>query len=200
VTGKLKNGAIYHGGHARLVEQHLGLPGEEILYVGDHLYADVHVTKDVLRWRTALIVRELEAELQALAGFADRQRALDGWMRDKTRLEQRSSLLRLELQRVEAGYAPVASDVNTLKSELAALRASLKELDARIVPAVSEAASLGNPRWGLMMRAGHDKSRMARMVERYADIYTSRVSNLLAYTPFAYLRAEGGSLPHDPHR
>jgi HAD superfamily 5'-nucleotidase-like hydrolase len=200
VTGKMKNGAIYHGGHARLVVQHLGLPGEEILYVGDHLYADVHVTKDVLRWRTALIVRELEAELQALAGFADRQRALDGWMRDKTRLEQRSSLLRLELQRVEAGYAPVASNVNTLKSELAALRASLKELDARIVPAVSEAASLGNPRWGLMMRAGHDKSRMARMVERYADIYTSRVSNLLAYTPFAYLRAEGGSLPHDPHR
>jgi hypothetical protein len=35
-------------------------------------------------------------------------------------------------------------------------------------------------------------------VERYADIYTSRVSNLLAETPFAYLRAARGSLPHDP--
>jgi 5'-nucleotidase len=200
VTGKLVPGAVYHGGHARLVEQHLGLPGEEILYVGDHLYADVHVTKDVLRWRTALVVRELEAELEALTRFADRQRALDGWMRDKTRLEQKSSLLRLELQRTEAGYGHHSTDLQLLKSELAALRASLKELDSRIVPAVSEAASLGNPRWGLMMRAGNDKSRMARMVERYADVYMSRVSNLLAYTPFAYLRAEGGSLPHDPHR
>jgi len=38
----------------------------------------------------------------------------------------------------------------------------------------------------------------ARQVERYADIYTSRVSNFLAATPFAYPRAARGSLPHGP--
>jgi hypothetical protein len=38
---------------------------------------------------------------------------------------------------------------------------------------------------------------MARQVERYADIYTSRVSNFLYHTPFLYLRAPRGSLPHD---
>jgi hypothetical protein len=38
---------------------------------------------------------------------------------------------------------------------------------------------------------------MARQLERYADIYTSRVSNLGYYTPFAYLRPPPGSLPHD---
>jgi len=43
---------------------------------------------------------------------------------------------------------------------------------------------------------------MARQIERYADIYTSRVSNLLLHTPFVYLRSNRGSLPHDvdPHR
>jgi 5'-nucleotidase len=56
---------------------------------------------------------------------------------------------------------------------------------------------MGNPTWGPLMRAGNDKSLFARQVERYADIYTSRVSNFLAQTPFAYLRAARGSLPHD---
>ena len=47
------------------------------------------------------------------------------------------------------------------------------------------------------MRAGNDKSLFARQVERYADVYTSRVSNLRYETPYAYLRAARGSLPHD---
>ena len=47
------------------------------------------------------------------------------------------------------------------------------------------------------MRAGNDKSLFARQVERYADVYTSRVSNLRYETPFGYLRAARGSLPHD---
>ena len=51
--------------------------------------------------------------------------------------------------------------------------------------------------WGLRLRAGNDKSLFARQVEKYADIYTSRVSNLLYETPFGYLRAARGSLPHD---
>jgi hypothetical protein len=47
------------------------------------------------------------------------------------------------------------------------------------------------------MRAGADKSLFARQVERYADVYTSRVSNFRYETPYAYLRAARGSLPHD---
>ncbi len=48
------------------------------------------------------------------------------------------------------------------------------------------------------MRAGNDKSLFARQVERYADVYTSRASNFLYETPYAFLRAARGSLPHDP--
>ena len=56
---------------------------------------------------------------------------------------------------------------------------------------------LSSERWGLLMRAGNDKSHLARQVERYADIYMSRVSNFLYQTPFVYLRSIRGSLPHD---
>ena len=52
--------------------------------------------------------------------------------------------------------------------------------------------------WGLLMRAGNDKSKLAYQVERYADIYTSRVSNFGPATPFFYVRSPRGSLPHDP--
>ena len=71
-------------------------------------------------------------------------------------------------------------------------------LDAEIAPMARASSELINPRWGLLMRAGNDKSHLARQIERSADIYTSRVSNFLLATPFAYLRPPRGSLPHDP--
>jgi hypothetical protein len=47
------------------------------------------------------------------------------------------------------------------------------------------------------MRSGYDFSQLARQIERSADVYTSRVSNFLYATPFAYLRAKRGTMPHD---
>ena len=46
-----------------MVESSLNVHGDEILYVGDHIYTDVSVSKVHLRWRTALICRELEEEV-----------------------------------------------------------------------------------------------------------------------------------------
>jgi len=62
MTGPLKTGVAYLGGCAVQVEQDLGISGEQILYVGDHMFGDVHVSKRLLRWRTALVLHELEAE------------------------------------------------------------------------------------------------------------------------------------------
>jgi len=77
------------------------------------------------------------------------------------------------------------------------LRARLVALDERIAPIAKRSGEILNQRWGLLLRAGNDKSHLARQVERYADIYTSRVSNFLFETPFVYLRSPRGSLPHD---
>lgn len=77
------------------------------------------------------------------------------------------------------------------------LRLRLSELEHRIVPLATAAGELANHRWGLLMRSGVDKSYFARQVERYADVYTSRVSNFAAHGPYVYLRAPRVSLPHD---
>jgi HAD superfamily 5'-nucleotidase-like hydrolase len=182
-VGPLESGHVYFGGNARLVEQNLGESVGQPLYVGDHLFGDVHVAKDELRWRTALIVRELEDEILAAVGFADDQIMLEQLMAEKIEVDRRQARLRLE-QRPSS-------------KELARITEVAIELDRRIAPLAKAAANLGNPTWGPLMRAGNDKSLFARQVERYADVYTSRVSNLRYETPFAYLRAARGTLPHD---
>lgn len=189
---------VYVGGDAGQVEAYLGLSGEEILYVGDHVFADVHASKDVLRWRTALVLRELEEELAAQEAFDPFARELAGLMAAKAKVEAQQCAARVALARRQAGYGPAeGGTVEELKAQLAALRGQGEQLDERIAPLADAAARVLNPHWGLVMRAGSDKSLFARQVERSADVYTSRVSNFLFATPFAYLRAHRGSLPHD---
>ncbi len=197
-VGPLQPGGVYLGGNARLLEEGLGITGDDILYIGDHIFADVLVTKDLLRWRTALVVRELEQELLQQREFATKQTQLEEWMAQKELWEHRFSQLRLRLQRSQAAeYEGPAVDAGESRRAMHALREDLVKLDEKIAELVKEAGQLLNQRWGPLMRCGNDKSHLARQIERYADVYMSRVSNLLAYTPFVYLRAGRGNLPHD---
>ena len=197
-TGLLEDGGIYVGANAALVEKSLQLEGEEILYVGDHLFADVNVTKNILRWRTALVLRELENDMLANDKFAADQVLLDEKMAAKEELEEKLCALRIRLQRHRLSYGP-KEDVTQkeLEDKIHGVRLKMDALDSEIAPLAKKAAALNNPSWGPVMRAGNDKSHFARQVERYADIYTSRVSNFLFATPFTYLRSKRGSLPHD---
>jgi 5'-nucleotidase len=197
--GGLRPGTMYYGGSAREVERHLGLSGDQILYVGDHMFGDVRVTKDVLRWRTALILRELEDEIAAVAAFQDSENELARLMADKEAIETEMSDIRLRLQRARSGYGPDPGTPSAgLNDRYAQLRLIQERLDRDIAPLARAAGQLSNPTWGLLMRAGNDKSKLAYQVERYADIYTSRVSNFGPATPFFYVRSPRGSLPHDP--
>ena len=193
--GPLKEGSVYYGGNATELEESLGLSGDEILYVGDHLFGDVHVSKSMFRWRTALILRELEAELEAIAAFQNTESTLTAMMAEKAELEHRRADIRLRMLR--ARHDGSAGDDGPLREELDALQALIVKLDDQIAPLAEAAGRLGNANWGPLMRAGNDKSLFARQVERYADVYTSRAANFLYETPFALLRAPRGLLPHD---
>jgi HAD superfamily 5'-nucleotidase-like hydrolase len=197
--GGLREGASFHGGSAALVERHIGASGDEILYVGDHVYADVHVSKQVLRWRTALILRELEEEIRTEVEFGPQLAELGRLMSEKAKLEQELCEIQLALQRSHSGGGPGPGRRRTaLEQSAQKLRRELQRLDDRVAPLAKASAELGATAWGPLMRAGNDKSLLARQVERYADIYTSRASNLGRVTPFAYLRAPRTTLPHDP--
>lgn len=184
--GDLAPDAVYSGGSAVHVEASLGMSGDEILYVGDHLFGDVHVSKASLRWRTALVLRELEPELEALRNFGPNEKQLVSLMRQKEKLEARVAKERLSMQRS-----------GNRSGRLDGLLRDIAALDEQIAPFAIASGELSNEHWGLLMRAGVDKSLFARQVERHADIYMSRVSNLMSVTPHGMLRAAWVPLPHD---
>jgi HAD superfamily 5'-nucleotidase-like hydrolase len=198
-VGDLEAGKVYSGGDAGRVEAHLHASGEEILYVGDHIWSDVHASKSVLRWRTALVLRELEDELRAVSEFRPSETRLESLMEEKEAAEAVLVRARIDLQRKRAGYGPQAgTPVDELKRQVEDAKARIAALDEELTPLARASAELANPGWGPLLRAGNDKSHLARQVERSADVYTSRVSNFLFVTPFAYLRSPRGSMPHDP--
>ena len=198
VIGGIQNGKAYFGGNAAAVEAYLGVSGDEILYVGDHIYADVKISKSVLRWRTALVLWELEQEIAAAIERQEKEARLAELMVEKEKLDALGCKLRLDLQRIHAGYGPPGSaTLPELERALAEVRHKIGELDEIISPIAHEVTTTPNERWGSLLYSGNDKSHLARQVERSADIYMSRVSNFLFRTPFAYLRSQRGTLPHD---
>lgn len=200
LQGPLQRGVIYRGGNAEAVQEHLGMDGSQILYVGDHVYADVHVSSRIRRWRTALILRELEEEVLSEQLFIVEQRQLEQLMGDKIALDEEQAALRVALIRIEQKQPlpmGVPKDHDEVQERLRTLRQESDQLDAQITPLVQASSRMGHEIWGPAMRAGNDKSRLARQIEGHADIYMSRVSNLLHVTPYGYLRGARGSLPHD---
>lgn len=194
----MREGGIYAGGSAALVEQCFALSGDEILYVGDHIFSDVHISKSMLRWRTALVVRELESELAAIEKFNIQEQMLSDLMEQKECMELEHSQLRLQLQRKRSRYGPKSEmSRQSIVERISEVRGKIAELDREISPLAAAASEVSNARWGLLMRAGNDKSHLADQVERWADIYMSRVSNFLFQTPYVYLRSPRGTMPHD---
>ncbi len=199
VVGPMRSGKAYLGGNAAGVEAFVGCSGDEILYVGDHIYVDVKIAKSVLRWRTALVLWELEQEVAAAIARQEKEAQLADLMAEKEQLDALGCQLRLELQRLEAGYGPRGTaTAEEVGHALFEVRNKLVALDQVIAPLAHAMATTPNERWGSLLYSGNDKSHLARQVERSADVYTSRVSNFLYRTPFAYLRSQRGTLPHDP--
>ncbi|XP_076941158.1 uncharacterized protein LOC143610612 isoform X2 [Bidens hawaiensis] len=102
-TFKASPGGLYSGGSAQMVENSLGIHGDEILYVGDHIYTDVSVSKVHLRWRTALICRELEEEYNALICGREHRAMIVELMNQKEVVGDLFNQFRLALQRRNTG-------------------------------------------------------------------------------------------------
>lgn len=195
-----KKGGLFCGGSARMVEKALGVEGDDILYVGDHIYTDAALAKINFRWRTALIIRELELEVESLAQGRPHRDRLKELMSKKELLGDVFNQMRLSRQRFVHGHHNLASfeDEEGINETLAQLLMVMEALDAQIGPMLEQDGQHFNKRWGFLSRAGlNDKSQLCRQIEKYADIYTSRVSNFGRYTPYMYFRSPSQSLAHD---
>lgn len=186
LEGKIVPG-VYQGGWAGKLEKDLGLDGDEILYLGDHIYGDVLSIKKTFNWRTALILDPLETEIEAIHNSRPIQKEIDVLMDKKEDLEH--LLNTLDLQKNE-GATIDKDEVNKCYMEIDKVNSKISEL-------LEKYRQHFNPYWGELMRAGLEESRLADQVEKYACVYMTKVSDLLQYSPRTYFRPIKRTLAHE---
>jgi hypothetical protein len=181
-TGLMKEG-VYQGGNATRFTKQLGVSGDEILYIGDHIYGDIVRLKKDCNWRTALVVEELGTEVAAVQKTQPIEKAINILMSKKKTLE-------LELLSHNSSDEKASSQATALLKEIS-------QLDSKLSQYIQKMEAAFNPVWGQMFRTGAEESFFASQVERFACIYMEKLSDLLRLSPSSYFRAHRRYLPHE---
>ncbi|MDF1569248.1 MAG: HAD-IG family 5'-nucleotidase [Spirochaetaceae bacterium] len=176
---------LWQGGWFEDIQNGLDIPGDEFLYLGDHIYGDVVSIKKRCDWRTALVLGGLEGELKAIEATKDIQAEIDRLMTRKNYLEKKSD--EAEMDRHFGGNTRLTEEQI---AELDRLNNGISELLDELKPHF-------NPYWGEILRAGSEESRYAEQVEKYACIYMTRVSDLYDHSPRTYFRPPRRMLAHE---
>ncbi|WP_242393405.1 HAD-IG family 5'-nucleotidase [Anaeromyxobacter oryzisoli] len=197
----------YEGGNLPAFERLMGIGGDRVLYVGDHIYGDILRSKKSSLWRTCMVVQEIEAELAWLEQHQDALQELARLEELRLRVEDEVAVHRSALNVLDRRFereAPHAEDRDELederqrtKRELEGLRRALRDANAR-VEALERTVEEGfNPYWGLTFKEGNETSRFGEQTEVYACLYTSRASNFVFYSPMQYFRSPRAAMPHE---
>jgi hypothetical protein len=197
---------MYTRGNIVDLERTLGFAGDEVLYVGDHIYGDVLRAKKESTWRTAMIIQEMDDELRvhrehavSFERSASLEQARDA-VQDQLR-EQQARLKRVErkLADPELGSEKASFEAKRVlhRRSIDRLRAQLKELDAERGELDDALDQAFHPFWGSVFKAGAEVSSFGSQVEQYAGIYTSRATNLAQYSPMHYFQSPRHRMPHE---
>ncbi len=200
---------VYRGGNIQAFENMTGVRGENVLYVGDHIYGDILRLRKSHMWRTAMVLQELDAENDTSVRLSEQIKDLGLLDRRRRNLEseidyQVAMLKRLhkliegsadngqsELgPRLEEARLQAKGTLDSLRDRSRLMAEEVRALEASIERAY-------NPYWGALFRESNENSRFGEQVSHYADLYTSRVSNFLYYSPLRYFRAPRTQMPHE---
>ncbi len=197
---------VFSGGNINAIEEFLGGSGDEVLYVGDHIYGDIVKSKKTSTWRTAMIIPEMEEELKSLEKVREDQKKADRLFESRVRHEieinYQQRLMISMLNALEQGNGDTAT--RDLEMSRAACEAKLNEILAELgeideQERMTEQTVMAhfNPIWGMLFKEGNERSVFGAQVEDYACVYTGKVSNFLSYSPTQYLRNARDLLPHE---
>ncbi len=197
---------VYTGGNITDFQRALGFSGDEVLYVGDHIYGDVLRAKKESTWRTAMIIQEMDDELRVLREHAltfERADALEQ-MQDAVQDELREHQARLKraerkLNEHESGPERAKWDSKRVRHRrsIDRLRAQLKELNAERAALHDVLDEAFHPFWGSVFKAGNEVSSFGNQIEQYAGLYTARATNLTQYSPMHYFQSPRHRMPHE---
>jgi 5'-nucleotidase len=203
----LERGRAYEGGDLATFERLMGISGDRILYVGDHIYGDILRSKKSSLWRTCMVVEELERELAWIERNQEVLAELSRLEQLRVRVEDEIAVHRAALnlldRRLERDVVDgpererVEAERKRQKQELELLRRACRDADARVDALERQLEEGLNPYWGLTFKEGNENSRFGEQIEVYACLYTSRVSNVVYYSPMQYFRSPRAAMPHE---
>jgi HAD superfamily 5'-nucleotidase-like hydrolase len=151
----LAKGKTFQGGNWLHLQAMLEIQaGEEILYVGDHLYSDVLRSKRTLGWRSAFVMPELEDEMRVFAENVPLSRRIAKLrqLRDEFGIYADELRKRTDLSKEELDHKLKEIDNGELL-----IKAKLQELAAQWHAAF-------HPVWGAMFLSGTSTHECERFV------------------------------------
>jgi HAD superfamily 5'-nucleotidase-like hydrolase len=207
-TFPLERGKIYEGGNLHDLERALGAVGDEILYVGDHIYGDILRSKKESSWRTAMIIQELEVEVLAHESCREdfarvelledaRDRLEDELRFYQTRYKELSRRIDHAHGQKTNGHAEAEAERLRIKRAIDRVRGRLRQLEAELQSSERRIDNRFHPYWGSLLKEENDQSSFGAQVEEYACLYTSRVSDFLLYSPQQYFRSPRDEMAHE---
>ncbi|XP_059171170.1 5'-nucleotidase domain-containing protein 3-like isoform X1 [Physella acuta] len=169
----LNKGVVYNQGNHHELQELTGWYGPKVLYFGDHIYSDLADPSLKYGWRTGAIIPELEAEIN----------------KQNSEIYKSSVRWLVALQHLiddmQHQNSPESKEViNKWIEERNELRMFTK--------------SLFNPHFGSLFRTYHNPTYFFRRLARFADIYTSNLTNLLRYSTSYTFYPHRILLPHEP--
>ncbi len=203
----LSRDKVYQGGNVIAFEQMTGIRGEQVLYIGDHIYGDILRLRKQHMWRTAMVLQELEREISVSDRLEAQIQDLELLDRRHRNLESEIDYQTLRLKKIQrllddptttaALHARLEEDRKQMRSSIETLRQRAALMDAEVDSLEARIDRAYNPHWGSCLREGNENSRFGEQVNDYADLYTSRVSNFGPYSPLRYFRAPRRPMPHE---
>ncbi len=205
----LERGRVYEGGNLHDLERAMGVTGDEVLYVGDHIYGDILRSKKESAWRTAMIIQELEVEVQAYESCKPDFDAVEHLEEEHERYEDELRYLQArfkDLSRLidHAKAKPNGVKVSELEAERGRVKRAVERVRGKLRNADSEIGQIErrvdqrfHRYWGSLLKEGVEQSSFGAQVEEYACLYTSRVSNFLLYSPQQYFRSPRDVMAHE---
>jgi len=205
----LERGKIYEGGNLPDVERMIGATGDEVLYVGDHIYGDILRSKKDSAWRTVMIMQELETEIAAYESCKDDFEQIELLDDQREHLEDdlryyqaRIKELTRQIEHKPANGngstgAELEADRMRFKRAVERIRGKLRQIEAEVTALERRIDLRFHPYWGSLLKEGNEQSSFGKQVDDYACLYTSRVSNFLAYSPQQTFRSPRDVMAHE---
>jgi hypothetical protein len=184
----LKQGNTFCGGNYDYLQNLLELrPGDEVLYVGDHIWADILRPKKKVGWRTCLILPEIQRDKE----FPDFGEQWTMLRELQAFVEQANATV----TKPEPGVDPAAHE--EIKQEVYGLCRGLHVKVTQLMYDLLEKYHRSfSEKWGSPFKADEVDSWFAKQITDHACLYTDKVTRFASMVPMSHLTTMAHLLPH----